>query len=236
MITLLAHLKGTILHPQWLSDRYHFKARSLLSELRNKLILDVGSGHGGYLKHLADDNNLISLDYPETNTRYSERPDVYGTASRLPFDSDSIDVILFLEVFEHVKNGELAIAEINRVLKKDGILYFSAPFIYPAHDVPFDYKRMTIYGFRDLLKDSGFKINREIQNGNSIIVSMQLFNLAILESVSKILKMNRLAGIIFGVLAYPLCILINIMALLFLKLDCLDRASFGYLIVAKADK
>lgn len=236
MIELIAKFKGTILHPQWLTDRYHIKSRTLLKELENFLILDIGSGDGKYLKYIEEKNNLIRLDYPRTNIRYRGMPDVYGDASALSFASNSIDVILFFEVFEHVKHEKLAIEEIHRVLKKNGLLFMSVPFIYPAHDLPFDYRRLTIYGFRKLLSESGFRITKEIQHGNSFVVSIQLFSLALLESVSKSYQYNKIAGYVFGIISYPVCIFTNIVATLFLKLDYLNRSSFGYLIVAEVDK
>ena len=46
----------------------------------------------------------------------------------LSFDDNSFDLIITLDVFEHIKDPELAFSEIYRVLKPDGIHIFTVPF------------------------------------------------------------------------------------------------------------
>ena len=49
---------------------------------------------------------------------------------RLPLDSDSFDVVLFLEVLEHVIDDPRHVfSEINRILKTDGYLFLTTPNI-----------------------------------------------------------------------------------------------------------
>lgn len=46
--------------------------------------------------------------------------------NKLPFANDGFDVIVFNQIYEHVENPTKIIAEIHRVLKKDGICFFGA--------------------------------------------------------------------------------------------------------------
>ena len=49
-----------------------------------------------------------------------------GTITNLPFENNSIDLILCSDILEHVEDKE-AVKEIKRVLKPKGILIFSVP-------------------------------------------------------------------------------------------------------------
>ena len=50
---------------------------------------------------------------------------------RLPFEDETFDKIIFLEVFEHLYNNQIfVLKEIRRVLKKDGVLIFATPNAY----------------------------------------------------------------------------------------------------------
>lgn len=45
----------------------------------------------------------------------------------LPLDDNTIDLVLFQEVIEHLYNSDLIMAEIGRVLKPNGLLILSTP-------------------------------------------------------------------------------------------------------------
>jgi SAM-dependent methyltransferase len=52
-------------------------------------------------------------------------------SERFPFAEECFDLVIFNETFEHLgKNPFYALREINRVLKKDGILMLSTPNLY----------------------------------------------------------------------------------------------------------
>jgi len=50
-----------------------------------------------------------------------------GDAGSLPFQPSSFDIILFLEVIEHITDATPALAEIRRVLKPGGLLLIGTP-------------------------------------------------------------------------------------------------------------
>ena len=47
-----------------------------------------------------------------------------GTGEQLPFSDNSFDIVYCCDVLEHVRDLNMVIAEIARVLKKDGIFFF----------------------------------------------------------------------------------------------------------------
>lgn len=52
---------------------------------------------------------------------------VQGIGERLPFADASVDLVVSLQVLEHVQEPERVLAEIDRVLRPGGTLYLSAP-------------------------------------------------------------------------------------------------------------
>ena len=69
------------------------------------------------------------------------------------------DTVFCLEVAEYWYNPLMALVNINRFMRKDGILYISFPFIYPHHNPEGkDYLRYTRWGVEKLLNESGFEI------------------------------------------------------------------------------
>ena len=61
--------------------------------------------------------------------------------------------VLCLDTLEHVKNPQLAISEMFRVLRPGGIAIISSVFEFPIHNHPDDYWRFTPQGLRLLMSD-----------------------------------------------------------------------------------
>jgi SAM-dependent methyltransferase len=226
-------LRGSILHPQWLTDRLHARSRQFLNPLRKAVILDVGSGDSDNTRYVDGSNSIIRLDYPRTNSSYRSRPDVFADARRLPVMDHSIDVVLLFEVLEHVYPGSAVLAEIQRVLRHGGTLFLSVPFLYPIHDAPNDFQRFTIHGIRLHLENSGFRVIAEQQHGNSLLVPIQLMNLALLEVCRSLLIRARWAGFLAMLIAYPLSLINNLLALPMTLLPEKGASCFGYFVVAE---
>lgn len=195
-------------------------------------MLDIGSGDSRHEKLLGQDCTIYRLDYPVTNARYRALPDIFADAGNLPVPDQSIDVVLLLEVLEHLPDDRKALDEIRRVMKSGGKLYLSVPFIYPVHDAPADFRRYTIFGLVARLENSGFDVVKRISHGNSIVTTLHQINMVLLEISRDIYKKNHPAGFITAALFYPFCILVNLAACLFLQLDKPDAACLGYFIVA----
>ncbi len=229
----LRNLRGTPLHPQWLSDRFHALSRRRLKALRNSKVLDIGSGDSSHAELLDSSNRLVRLDYPETNRRYSVRPDVFGDACRLPVRSEVFDAVLLLEVLEHLPCADAALEEIHRVTRPKGTLYLSVPFLYPTHDAPQDFQRYTTHGLRALLNRHRFMPIEEIQHGNSFVVGLQLINLGLLELARDAAKWHPLAGLSLAATAYPVCLAMNALASPLVALRHPAAGCFGFFVVAQ---
>lgn len=232
-LRLYNRLRGSILHPQWMTDRFLARSRHSLRELHDCMIVDIGSGNSRSVEDLHSSNVVVRLDYPATNQRYQILPDVFGDARQLPIARESLDAILLFEVLEHLDSPDRTIKEIHRALRAGGRLYCSVPFLYPIHDAPNDFYRFTVHGFRHILQNNGFEVIRVAQHGNSLQVPLQLLNLAVLEGCRAVWRKHTLLGLFAAAIGYPICLLDNLVSLPLTLLPDAGAGCFGYFIVAR---
>jgi len=129
------------------------KLNELLGRTKDYKILEIGGGvQSDGRKYLKPEINehIINIDI-----NYNENVHVIGDAHNLPFPNETFDAVLIQSVLEHVQDPERVVSEINRVLKKNGIVYAMIPFMQGYHDYPGDYTRYTVEGFKGLFE--GFK-------------------------------------------------------------------------------
>jgi SAM-dependent methyltransferase len=84
------------------------------------LILDIGSGGVDYNVKKCQ---RITMDITRG------RPTVWGTAERLPFKSETFNLVISTEVIEHVRKPKRMLDEVHRVIKNDGKWLLSTPNI-----------------------------------------------------------------------------------------------------------
>ncbi len=109
-------------------------------DVKNARVLDVGCGTGLFLKPiiLGGCTQLYGVDGPQDFTGraigrgYKEVNVVTDlNVAPLPGENDSFDLVVCKDVFEHLLNPTHALSEINRVLKKDGLLLLHVPNHFP---------------------------------------------------------------------------------------------------------
>ncbi len=99
-------------------------------------ILDVGCGLGDVLAALPASYRRYGVDYAAANVEYVARrlgggADIRrGSATSNPFDDESMDACLCLEVLEHLEDDAGALAEIHRVLRPGGVLIAAVPYTH----------------------------------------------------------------------------------------------------------
>jgi SAM-dependent methyltransferase len=95
-------------------------------------------------------------------TRYdmaSDDPEVViGPLEVMPFGDESFDSVLCNAVLEHVRDAELAIRELGRVVRRGGHLVVAVPFLQPYHACPGDFRRYTADGLAQLGKAAGLEV------------------------------------------------------------------------------
>jgi SAM-dependent methyltransferase len=153
------------LNPKLSIDFPHYVIRkSILHCIKNYLpeftgtVVDLGCGNMPYKELVLSQSNVekyIGVDL-EQREFYNEVPDLIWNGIEIPLAENSVDIILFTEVIEHLAEAVLVCKEINRVLKKGGKLIGTTPFFWPIHEAPNDRQRFTPFGLQNTLKDAGF--------------------------------------------------------------------------------
>lgn len=106
----------------------------------------------------------------------NKNADYYYDGKQFPFHEGEFDSVLSSQVLEHVFNPEVFLSEANRVLKTDGILLLTVPFVWDEHEQPHDYARYSSFGLRYLLEQNGFVILDYRKSMNDIRVIFQMMN------------------------------------------------------------
>ena len=156
---LMLRLSHTPLHPQWLVLRGEAQNRRAIARSLRGRILDIGCGNRPMEALLGPDTAYVGLDYPATHAKgYAGRPDVFGDGQALPFRTESFDVVMALDVLEHLLSPEQCVREAARVLRSGGQLILQTPFLYPLHDMPHDFQRWTLQGLEALVQRQGLTV------------------------------------------------------------------------------
>jgi SAM-dependent methyltransferase len=87
--------------------------------LQKARVLDVGAGSGLLQDEVSD---YTGLDISATARRYFHKPFVEADARAIPFPDGSFGAVWSVWVLEHIPNPEMALTEMRRVLKPNGLL------------------------------------------------------------------------------------------------------------------
>jgi SAM-dependent methyltransferase len=140
-----------ILSPSSLASRqlYRKKIPTLIKDHSIKKVLVIGSGE---LRHGLKDS-LAALSWIGTDVYLSPTVHVVADIHHLPFLNDSFDLVVCTAVLEHVVEPSIAINEIERVLKMDGLILSEVPFLQQVHEGAYDFYRWNLSGHRFLFKN-----------------------------------------------------------------------------------
>lgn len=128
---------------------------------RDKDVLDVASGEGYGTALLAQtaqrvvgvEVDLASVEHASLSYRAANLRFVQGDATKLPLNTQSVDVVVSFETIEHLSEHGAFLAEVRRVLRPEGFLIISTPDInvYSALGMtpnPFHKRELTESEFR----------------------------------------------------------------------------------------
>ena len=96
-------------------------------------ILELGCGRGGYLRNISNRLNadiVVGVDFSKASLIGSEElsPLIYNIEEGdLPFNDETFDLVLLLDVIEHLFDPDHVVQEIQRVLKKGGYVIITTP-------------------------------------------------------------------------------------------------------------
>lgn len=105
-----------------------------LEGLTNKVIVDVGCGLGVIGNSLDSECNLvcgcdISKRTLEKAKHFSKNKVEFISASiyEMPFKDETVDIVICLDVLEHLFDENRALLEVQRILKAGGVLFVRVP-------------------------------------------------------------------------------------------------------------
>ncbi|PRH83498.1 class I SAM-dependent methyltransferase [Arenimonas caeni] len=210
---ILGIARRTPLHPQWLLGPR--KAPGAV-RVAQGVVLDIGAGDRWIERLVPPEAKYVALDYPRTAlSLYGARPHILADAASLPVRSNSVDLVVCLEVIEHVRDPESLLREVSRVLRPNGRACLSMPFIYPVHDAPHDYQRWTRHGWERSIKLHGLE-SVQVEETGSAVESAGL--MACLALAGPLGAIGAWRALLVAPVALPLILLINVGSWLISKL------------------
>ena len=164
---------------------YQYFTNSLENIKKCDNYVEIGPGHGGYFYQAVKSGkftNCTAIDVSTTSLAmtkaFVESHDIHSRGTNVQYlckDVNSIagealyDFLVMCEVLEHVEEPEKILRSLRRILKKDGMAYFSIPINAPEID------HIKLFKSPDevtaLLNNTGFVIKEQklfCSNGNKL--------------------------------------------------------------------
>jgi SAM-dependent methyltransferase len=151
--------------------------------------LIVGGGNLGNIGReieISDNCELINSDVYYTST-----VNLIADVTLLPFADSSFDFVLAEGVLEHVVSPVRGVEEIHRILKPDGLLFVTSPFMLGVHMPQIDFTRWTKSGLISLLRNFEV-VESGIIDGAFVALAYQISYISMLVSPRKLVKFINL--------------------------------------------
>lgn len=158
-------------------------------------IVEIGCGAGGLLRRLVRYGDSVGVElYPDLAAlcrERSERPTICGNAYALPFADDSQDLVCLFDTIEHIPDEARALAEIRRVLRPGGYVFFSVPayqWLWSNNDVvAHHFRRYTKKRLATPLRAAGFETKK-----------LSYFNTLLFPVIAPVVLLGKLKQKLFG--------------------------------------
>lgn len=155
----------------WLVGKYRIVMDQIsrhISPRGDLRILDIGCGPGNTLDRLRDFGQCVGVDYSPDAARFCQERGyseiLVADAQTLPIADGTFDLVVSLDVMEHLENDAIAAKEVFRVLKPGGLLVMTVPsymLLWGDHDEMYLHKRRyRLPQVRVLVEGAGFQMRK----------------------------------------------------------------------------
>lgn len=134
-----------------------------------KKVLDAGCGTGLMLNELKAIGEVSGMDFSDDAIQFSQKK-FAGVIkkgelpSNIPYANNSFDLLIALDVVEHIEDDVGALTALRNLLTPQGLAVLTVPaymFLWSDHDVVNQHKRRyTLSEFETKIKKAGFKIEK----------------------------------------------------------------------------
>ena len=137
--------------------RFHKNDLKLMQETFAQMdgrVLDIGCGNLLDRVGFTPGSEYIGVDIEKS--KYTA---LIADIHKLPFKDGVFDACICNAVLEHVLEPGIALQECNRILRDDGVLWLSVPFLQHIHS-NYDFRRFTDQGLRYEIGKAGFCLDK----------------------------------------------------------------------------
>jgi len=139
---------------RWRQNNFEFFEKNLKNIRHNDIVVDIGCGEGQFKAFFNNVKKYIGIDFQEFPGVTTLITDL---TKPIPLESDLADIVFISNVLEHIPTPEALIAEAHRLLKDDGMIIGTVPYIRDVHQAPYDFLRYTHFMLEKMFTDAGFK-------------------------------------------------------------------------------
>ena len=151
-------------------------------------IVDVGCGAGGMVPYVREFGYAIGVDASPDIVAFAQANGYDVRLGSLPWDvrqpgEPPFDVVLLLDVLEHIDDDDAALRGLHNVLRPDGVLLITVPacqFLWGRHDVVNEHRR----------RYSRHMLAERLSNASFAIEKISYFNTMLFPPIAAV----RLAG------------------------------------------
>jgi SAM-dependent methyltransferase len=148
-------------------------------------VLDVGCGDRPYRELFP---NAVGFDVPG-----NPHADLHGSLESIPVEDASFDLVLCLQVLEHVPDPAAAVRELRRVVGPGGRVLASTHGVYPFHPNPDDLWRWTQQGLERLFLTNAEWTSVSVRPGAGTAATLAMINGHLIDLLAKRMHVRPLA-------------------------------------------